>query len=90
MSEVADLTVEAKHNEVKNRIDAIVKFDDPVAMKKIFSKIPNVHCIYTIEITPKIESVPTLKLFLTVTHKLRLFVNRDPFTPSGTRCQWMQ
>ena len=57
MAEVAELSVNVHYNEDKGRTDAIVKFDDPVAMTKIFQFIPGVNCIYTVEITPSIKTV---------------------------------
>ena len=57
MTEVSNLTITSHFNPDKDRTEAIVKFDDAPAMKDIFAKIPDVQCIYSVEITPPIAKV---------------------------------
>jgi hypothetical protein len=63
MSEVEDSRVTKVFNEDNNRTDAIVKFDDPLAMNDIYSKIPDCHCIYTVEIVPPIKGVSYIIIY---------------------------
>jgi hypothetical protein len=63
MSEVEGLRVTKVFNEDTNRTDAIVKFDDPLAMNEIYSKIPDCHCIYTVEIVPPVKGVSSIVIY---------------------------
>ena len=57
MAEVSNLKIVHYYNSEKDRNDAIVTFDDPIAVKDIFCRIKDVTCTYTIEITPCINAV---------------------------------
>ena len=62
MTEVCNLDIKKYHNTERNRTEAIVKFDDAPALMDIFAKIPNVQCIYSVEITPPIEKVKCIAM----------------------------
>ena len=46
-----------EHDPEHDRIDAIVTFDDPPVVKDVISKIMDFQIIYSVEISPSIETV---------------------------------
>ena len=56
LTEVTNLNITKHENAERDRTEAVVKFDDPPALKNIFAKI-HVKCIYTVEISPTIPKV---------------------------------
>ena len=57
MAKVGNLKFMHQENEAEGKVDLGVEFEDPTAIKNIFSQLDNAVCVYTIEITPTLPSV---------------------------------
>ena len=55
-AEVSNLTVAHEETDEK-QVDVVVKFDDSSAVRNIFHKISDLHCMYIVQIIPCIETV---------------------------------
>ena len=55
-AEVSNLTVAHEETDEK-QVDVVVKFDDSSAVRNIFHKISDLHCMYIVQIIPSIETV---------------------------------
>ena len=61
MAKVGNLKFMHQENETEGKVDLGVEFEDPKAIKNIFSQLDNAVCVYTIEITPSLPSVSHFK-----------------------------
>ena len=57
MSKVGNLKINQRTTENEDNVDICVEFEDPFAIKNIFSKLNNTVCIYTAEVLPALPSV---------------------------------
>ena len=57
MAKVGNLKLSHQEIEAEGKMDLCVEFEDPIAIKNIFSQLDSAVCVYTIEVSPTLPSV---------------------------------
>ena len=57
MAKVGNLKLSHQDIEAEGKMDLSVEFEDPIAIKNIFSQLDSAVCVYTIEVSPTLPSV---------------------------------
>ena len=60
MAKVGHLKLSHQEIEAEGKMDLCVEFEDPIAIKNIFSQLDSAVCVYTIEVSPTLPSVSIL------------------------------
>ena len=57
MAKVGNLKLSHQDIEAEGKMDLSVEFEDPIAIKNIFSQLDSAVCVYTVEVSPTLPSV---------------------------------